>query len=299
MKGFGHLVYAGVGYLITMNILSIALLDITQIGILIGSIVVAIGAGFIQVFHAKLDKEKNAMTGKDVETKERRAKKSKRVALLKKLAILDLTISAIILMLFHIGLMYNHLPFFNPVFILIGFYLAFLVGGVLPDLDFMFGIKYHRDPTTHSALIGGFFATLCLFFVDSAQLPFCIIMIGITIGAAMHLFCDIIPEGSSGWQAFKALIDWSESPGDIRNIKEGKEQLYLVLNGLILIFFSIFLALRSLTGRLQFPSLLEGGKFTFDLVTISWFIVCIAALISTSLMQMIFSSVRKPKKTTK
>jgi len=296
MKGFGHFVYAGVGYLIFINVLSIILLDITRIGFLIASIAVAIGAGWIQSIHARAEKKYNE--GKKGMPTDEREKKRKRISLYKKLAIIDLTISAVILMAFHTGLIYNDLPYFNPVLILLGLFLSLLMGAVLPDLDFMLGIKFHRDPTTHSTLLAGFFATLCIFFLDDGLSPVNIMIAGITVGAAMHLFCDIIPEGSNGWQTIKALFQWSESPGDIRNIKEGREQLYLVLNGLILMFFSVFLALRALTGRLQFPSLLNAGIITLDPIAVSWFIACVLLLLSVSLMQVIFSSVKKTKKKT-
>jgi hypothetical protein len=111
-------------------------------------------------------------------------------------------------------------------------------------------------------------------------------LFGLTVGATLHLFCDVVPDGSNVWEALKSFVNWDKSPGDIRGIKESKEQAYLIVNGLILAVHSILLVLRSLSFVCDFPPIVSNGVVSINMVSIGLFVfTMILFLISFVIMR--------------
>ena len=292
MKGFGHITWGASAYVIAISLLTILLLPITRVEFMIGAISLAVLAIIVQHFEAIADKGYK-------ETKDglKKAVFKKTYKILRMVIVTMLTFAILLLMGFHIGLMYNGLENFHFGLIFSGYFLA-IFGSMIPDLDTgIFGIGSHRDPTTHSALIGSVMAFSLIFFLEGDFLIICFMSFSICIGMMMHLFCDIVPEGSNGIKALISLFRWKESPGDIRGIREDREQPYLVTNGLILGFFAIVSIVRSLTERVAFPAVwgVNGANFT-DISAIL-FVVSVLLLIAPLIMRVLFSD--KKKKSTK
>lgn len=275
MKGFGHLIWSAVGYNIAIAILTVVLLTFKRIEIIIGAVAISALAVIIQMISARMQKKK----------------KSRKIYMgLRKLSLVALSISSLMMMAFHLGLNYNGLPHFNGVFLFIGLYLS-MFGAYLPDADTkMLGIGHHRDPTTHSALLGGVIAFLLIFLTDQTYAPILIVFCGLTIGIAMHLLCDLIPHGSMGWKAIKSVFVWKKTPGNVVGIKEKYEQLYLFMNASILIYFSVLLAIRSLTEKLHFPSIIRDAQVTFTPLSLPLFIISISLICIPSALQIFFKS---------
>jgi len=293
LKGFGHITWGAGVYVIVVSAMTMIMLTIEHIEIMIASMVLAILALVVQNWEAQWDRAYKKMSAKTNATKKKFYKNLYRGA--RMVIMILLTFSVMILCFFHIGLMYNGLENFHFALIFAGYWLAIL-GAVTPDFDLTVGgVKAHRDPTTHSAMLGSVIAISFIFFVDGAWTILCFISFGLCIGMMMHLICDIIPEGSNGIKAIVSLFKWKENPGDIREIKEGREQLYLVTNGAILGFFAFFSILRSFTERVTFPAIWGINGTNFTGLSSTLFIVSILLLIAPLIMRVMFSDKRKKR----
>lgn len=295
MKGFGHITWGCSAYVIIISIMTIIMLPIEHTGYMWASIGLGIGALIVQNWEAQWDrayKQTKAKTDPKKKAFYRKLYKSARLVIMTML-----TFGVMILCFFHIGLMYNGLPNFHFSLIFSGYFVAIL-GAYLPDIDLNIdGVEGHRNPLTHSATIGSVMAFSMIFFLDGDFLIICFIPFALCVGLMMHLYCDIIPEGSNGWQAIKSLFDWSETPGDIRGIREGCEQPYLIFNGAIASFFAIFCILRSMSERIAFPAVWGMNGANFTPVSTPLFIIGILLVLAPFIMQFIFSDQRKKKRT--
>jgi hypothetical protein len=282
MKGFGHVTWAGAIYNILIAIMTMILLSVSRTEFLWVAIGLSAGALILQNWQAMWYR-----AYRDKETKNKEF--YKKLSEISKLIITALmTISALILMIFHIGLMYNGLPNFHFGMVFGGYILATEVA-INADKDFTIGgVRAHRDPFTHSASIGSLLAFFFIFFLEGDALIVCILGFGICTGMMMHLFCDIVPEGRNGLQAIVAFFKWKESPGDIRGIRESCEQPWLLINGSILGFFGILSILRSLTTKAEFPAVWGMGGWGFTALSQALFVTSIILLILPFVLRVLF-----------
>lgn len=290
MKGFGHITWGAAVYVILVSALTMIMLPVQHIEYTITSLVLAVGAIVVQNWEAQWDRAYKKTKAKTNPTKKKFYKNLYRGARMVIMTLL--TIAVMILVFFHIGLMYNGLENFHFALVFVGFWLAIL-GAVTPDFDLTIGgVKAHRDPLTHSSALGSVIAISLIFFVGDEWVILSFISFGLCVGMMMHLICDIIPEGSNGIQAIVSVFKWKESPGDIRGIREGCEQPYLVINGGILAFFSIFSIVRSLTERIAFPAVWGTDGAGFNGLSTTLFIISILLLITPFVMRILC----RPKK---
>ena len=211
----------------------------------------------------------------------------------REISIAFLLTALVSLIYFHSARALNRLDNFEEALIMTGFLFSY-IGSVLPDADLMLGIENHRNKWTHSSIIPSVVVIVVLFFTSEILLPVCMFLFGLTVGAMLHLFCDVVPDGSSVWEALKSFIKWDKSPGDIRGIKENKEQAYLIINGLILGVFSILLVLRSLSWVCDFPPIINNGIISINMISIGLFVFSMILFLLSLILMRAFRS--KPRK---
>ena len=221
-----------------------------------------------QIRSSKKERDYKTLKGKDDVTKEQKRKNRSAYLATREMSIILLLIALVFLIYFHSMRAINKLDNFDEALIMTGFLFSY-IGSVLPDADLMLGIENHRNKYTHSAIIPSTVAIVCIFFTNAALMPVCMILFGLTVGAMLHLFCDVVPEGSNMGQALISFVKWDKSPGDIRGIKEDKEQAYLIINGLILGIFLLLFVLRQLSGLCDFPPIVNNGVVSISLLSIA------------------------------
>jgi hypothetical protein len=120
-------------------------------------------------------------------------------------------------------------------------------------------------------------------------------LFGLTVGAGLHLFCDVVPDGSNVREALVSFFKWDKSPGDIRGIKENKEQAYLIVNALILSVHSVLLVLRSLSFVCDFPPIVSNGVVSITTISVGLFVFCMILFIISLIIMRAWRS--KPRNT--
>lgn len=117
------------------------------------------------------------------------------------------------------------------------------LGSSIPDFDLLWGIKYHRNPFTHSCA----FAVLYLYvgFVSSDIFAY-LVCCALSVSLASHLFCDLVPSkpSPSVSENIKRFVR-GMVPGNIRYLPSKYEFPYLVFNGICALMFASVLFLLS------------------------------------------------------
>lgn len=283
MNGFGHIIWSAVGYLIFMSVLTIILAPLYYWAVLI-SVGFAVLSLLIQSISAKMEKRKMPR---------------KKFMLLREIALVTLSLSGAILMIFHLYLNYRRyegVVYLNGVFLFVGLYLSFITS-YAPDSDSkMLGIGRHRDPITHSAFGASLIAFLMIFFVPDTYASIVFVFIGITVGYAMHLFCDLIPHGAFGWEKVKAFFNRKKTSGNIIGIDSEREWDYLMLNGMAMMYFSILLAIRSVARSGLISSIITEEGFEPIVLLNPLFLISTLVLLLPFILKRIFRKKKKSKK---
>jgi len=270
MKGYAHYIWSASAFVVAMLIVTSIFYPVGDYrAIIIASIFTFFSIAF-QTRSSKKEREYKALKGSNNISKEQKKKMRRSYLATREISVTFLLIALISLIYFHSLRALIRLDNFDEAVILTGFLFSY-IGSVIPDADLMLGVENHRSKYTHSALIPSTVAIVCLFFTNEALMPICMLLFGLTVGAALHLFCDVVPDGSSVREALVSFIKWDKSPGDIRGIKENKEQAYLIINGLILGVFSVLFVLRQLSGLCNFPPIMNNGILSITMLSIGLF----------------------------
>lgn len=243
MKGFAHFFWGCSSFLFTVLTMTAIITSFNAILFIILLYIAIFIAVCVGSFASRKEKEKSQLKG-DAPKAVKKRKQLTAIYQSSRLTYIIITSGTMFgLMLLQRNYAIRELVTFRSGFFFIGFFTAFL-GASIPDMDLMVGIKVHRSAFSHSALMPGAMAVYCIFIIENALIPVCMIVLGITIGAMSHLFCDMVTDGLNVWQSWASLAKWSSSPGDIRRMREKSEQPYLFINGVILLFYSLLLIFR-------------------------------------------------------
>ncbi len=267
MKGYAHYIWSASAFIVAMLMVTSIFYPVGDFrAIIIASVATFISITF-QTRSSRKEREYKALKGKNNISKKQKKKMRKSYLATREVSVVFLLIALVSLIYFHSMRALNRLDNFDEAVIMTGFLFSY-IGSILPDSDLMLGIENHRNKWTHSAIIPSTVAIVCIFFTSTILLPVCMLLFGLTVGAALHLFCDVVPEGSNVREALVSFVKWDKSPGDIRGIKENKEQAYLIINGLILVAFSVLFVLRQLSGLCDFPPIMNNGILSISMLSI-------------------------------
>ncbi|MFX1444335.1 MAG: hypothetical protein ACFFHV_13050 [Promethearchaeota archaeon] len=292
MKGYAHYIWSASAFVVAMLIITSIFYPVGDFrAIIIASIATFISIAF-QTRSSRKEREYKALKGKNTTSKEQKKRMRRSYLATREISAGFLLIALVFLIYFHSMRALSRLDNFDEAVIMTGFLFSY-IGSVVPDSDLMLGVENHRSKYTHSALIPSTVAIVCLFFTNEALMPICMLLFGLTVGAALHLFCDVVPEGSNVREAVVSFIKWDKTPGDIRGIKENKEQAYLIINGLILVVFSILFVLRQLSGLCDFPPIMNNGVLSISTLSIGLFAFSIFLFMISIIMMLTWRS--KPK----
>ncbi|MFX0073278.1 MAG: hypothetical protein ACFFAO_19535 [Candidatus Hermodarchaeota archaeon] len=292
MKGYAHYIWSASSYVVVMLIITLILFPKGEFLLLVLGFIFTICAIALQTRSSKKERGYKAIKGKDENIKKLKKKMRIRYLAIRETSLILLLIALGLLTAIHSVLAVNRQINFDEALIITGFLLSY-VGSVLPDSDLMLGVENHRNKYTHSAIMPSVAVIISIFFTHEDLLAVNTLLFGFTIGVMMHLFCDVVPDGSNVREAIVSFIKWDKSPGDIREIKENKEQLYLIVNGLILGVFSTLLVLRSCFYILVFPPIVNNGVVSINLISIILFVFSMILFIIPFIMIRLYRSKKK------
>lgn len=135
----------------------------------------------------------------------------------------------------------NYYPFVKDVVFFVPSLIACLYGSILPDVDLVFGIQYHRSLITHSPILPSIVGLYYLILPYPATIR--AIIACFLIGYASHLLLDNIPRKYAPIEQLIVLFDFRSTPGNLRGISSSKEGLFLIASS-ALVSFNAFLLMR-------------------------------------------------------
>ena len=293
MKGYSHYIWSASAFVVAMLVVTSIFYPIGDYRAIILSAVFTFFSIVFQIRSSKKERVYKDLKGKNNVSKEQKRKVRRSYLATREISIFFLLTALIALTYFHSARALSRLENFDEAVIITGFLFSY-IGSVLPDSDLMLGVENHRNKWTHSAIIPSIVAIICIFFTNATLLPICMLLFGLTVGAMMHLFCDVVPDGSNVREALVSFFKWDKSPGDIRGIKENKEQAYLIINGLILMAFSILFVFRQLSGLCDFPPIVNNGVISISQISLALLVFSlILFLLSFIIMRAFRSAPRK------
>jgi len=185
----------------------------------------------------------------------------------------------------------------NPFFLVAGI-IGAAFGQHIPDLDndVVDDMRFHRNPITHSGIPIAIIVLLALLMIPDDYVSLQLLMIGIALGVASHLFADHVETHSTLVELLIQRPKWSQCPGDIRHIREDRQRDWLTFHGFILIFYVILLFARfQLAAVMEYPIFMDGDNFAIVPFTdMSFFIV--AFTIVYYLLSLVFLVAWRKKK---
>lgn len=292
MKGYAHYIWSASAYLVAMLIVTSILYPIGDYRAIIISSVCTFFSIVFQIRSSKKERVYKDLKGKNNVSKEQKRKVRRSYLATREVSIFFLLTALIALTYFHSALALSRLENLDEAVIITGFLFSY-IGSVLPDSDLMLGVENHRNKWTHSAIIPSIVAIICIFFTHATLLPVCMLLFGLTIGSMMHLLCDVVPDGSNVREALVSFFKWNKSPGDIRGIKENKEQAYLIINSLILGAFSILFVFRQLSGLCDFPPIVNNGVISISQISLALLVFSLILFLLSFVIMRTFRSTPK------
>ena len=120
------------------------------------------------------------------------------------------------------------------------FFMAIL-GAHFPDFDLDFGVRYHRSPITHSALIP---TIIFLYYLYFRPEDLVLILLSVFfLGYSSHLILDIFPSKASLLKRISSIFK-NYVPGNVKGIPKRYEKKFLVVSGIIcFLYASVYLIL--------------------------------------------------------
>ncbi|MHA1238563.1 MAG: hypothetical protein ACTSSJ_04895 [Candidatus Odinarchaeia archaeon] len=113
-------------------------------------------------------------------------------------------------------------------------------GAYFPDFDLELGVRFHRSPISHSAIIPVMFFATYLYFTLTATMEAVVLnlLAVFFLTYSTHLFADLLPSKRGFLKRFQTILSTS-TPGDIRGVPEKLEKPWLIVSGAICLGLTI------------------------------------------------------------